>query len=333
MSRRCARSEGRARVAVVGAPTEEGTRLREALAKFGVPGERVDLYGATRGEAVLSEYAGEAHLILEPELTEIADHDVIFLCEPGELSRRVLTVAPPDAAIIDLVDCVESGNRPQRFHMKIHPAPVDQRGGGCFAVPHPLALLIAELLYPLDQAFGLTEAVGVIIRPAADFGEPGIEELREQTVRLLSFAKLPMRTFGRQLAFNIIPQKELVTGPLLDARISDEVAELLGWTERRVSLRLLTAPLFYGHGLQLRVRLRREVALEVVRGQLLEAGWLDSDDDGTATPLDVTADGRSILAELTEDGLGGYWLWVVSGETASRGAEQAVMLADRLSDL
>jgi aspartate-semialdehyde dehydrogenase len=306
--------------------------VREALARFGVPGERVDLYGITRGEAVLSEYAGEARLIQEPDLTEVADHDVIFLCESGEVADRIVTLAP-EAAIIDLVDSVESPTPPQRFHAKIHPGIANLRSGRHFAVPHSLALLVAELLHPLDQSFGVVESVGVIIRPASDFGESGVEELREQTVRLLSFAKLPTRTFGRQLAFNIIPQKELISDPRLETRISDEVAELLGWTERRLSLRLLTAPLFYGHGLQLRVRLRNEAALEAVREQLARAGWLDPDHEGTATPLDVTADGRAILAELTEDGLGGYWLWVVSGETASRGAEQAVMLARRLSDL
>ena len=59
---------GKARVAVVGAPTTAGSRLREALAKHGVPGDQVDLYGGTGGEVVISEYA---HPLLDEPLLRI----------------------------------------------------------------------------------------------------------------------------------------------------------------------------------------------------------------------------------------------------------------------
>ena len=60
MSRRVINRNGTARAAVVGATTGDGTRLREALAESGVPGSRVDLYAPVGGEALISEYAGEA---------------------------------------------------------------------------------------------------------------------------------------------------------------------------------------------------------------------------------------------------------------------------------
>ena len=53
-------------MALVGAETPEGARIRQALADRGIPGERVNLFGRTEGEAVLSEYAGEARMIQEP---------------------------------------------------------------------------------------------------------------------------------------------------------------------------------------------------------------------------------------------------------------------------
>ena len=51
------------------------------------------------------------------------------------------------------------------------------------------------------------------------------------------------------------------------------------------------------------------------------------------TPLDVTDEMRTSLSGLAEDGLGAYWLWVVAGETAARGAHRAVRLAATLFDL
>ena len=90
------RSAGTARIAVVGASSPDGSRIREALSRAGVPGARVALYGETGGEAVLSEYADEARLIQEVDLDEIAGREVVFLCEAGASAAAVRTLVAPD---------------------------------------------------------------------------------------------------------------------------------------------------------------------------------------------------------------------------------------------
>jgi aspartate-semialdehyde dehydrogenase len=259
---------GHARVAVVGASTEYGTFVREALENARVPGGRVNLYGTSSGEALISEYHGEARLIQDPDLDEIATHDLIFLCERGEIAGRLLSSAGPGSLVIDLLDI--SPSDVPRVHLGINPQIAEATGFGRFAVPHPLTLLLAELLHPLDRGPGVVEASAVILRPAADFGREGVEELRQQTVGLLSFAEVPVETFGRQLAFNIIPQAGLADGDReLETRIVGGVQELLGWEKNRLTVKLMAAPVFYGHGIQLRFRLEGDCAPEEIR-ELLE---------------------------------------------------------------
>jgi aspartate-semialdehyde dehydrogenase len=317
-------------VAVIGAPTEEGARVREALAEVGVPGSRVDLYGRASGEAVLSEYAGEARLIQQASLEEIAQHDVVFLCEDGEASLRLVAALAPDRVVIDLVGCL-AGSSP-RVDPAINPE-VAPPGGGRYVVPHPLALLLAELLQPIHRELGLVEAVAVILRPASDFGDAGVEELREQVVRLLSFSRVPVETFGRQLAFNVLPGAA-PDRPELEQLLASDVAALLGWPRRKLAVRLITVPLFHGHGLQLRLRLAGTPGPERVREVLRGAGL--GDPGGVtppATPLDVTGEVQTVVSDLVEDGLGGFWLWVAAGETRFRSARAAVRLASRLAPL
>jgi aspartate-semialdehyde dehydrogenase len=325
MSQPSAQSDPAPRIAVVGAPTPEGSSLREALAERGVPGSRVDLYGTTGGEVVLSEYAGEARMIQEPRLEELAEHALIFLCERGELAEKLFRQAP-DAVIIDLHDTLPPDSRPRCIPLAPQEPPV--RDDGRFAVAHPIALVLAEVLQPLDQAFGVREVSAVVMRPAADFGEPGVEELREQTVRLLNFAELPVETFGRQLAFNVLP----VVDPAEERRIQREVGELLSWAEPRLTVALVTAPMFHGHGLQLRVCLDAEAGGEAIDGKLGEAG-LAAGAETAPSPLDVIGEVRTRIAAAREDGMGGFWLSGAAGETASRGAEEAVRLAGTLFDL
>lgn len=327
MATRLAEPAAGPRLAIVGAATRDGLRLRERLERFGVPGSRVDLYGANQGEAVISEYAGEARLVQEPEAGEIARHDVIFLCEQGAFALALARSASPGSLVIDLVNTISSRPRPPRIHMDVNPDAAKEHDGR-LAVPHPVAILLADLLAPLERELGLRDAVAVVLRPAADFGKDGIDELREQTVRLLNFSEILSPTFGKQLAFNVIPQSRLACDPPdLDASIAGDLTELLGWDRARLTMRMLTVPVFYGHSIQLRVRFEQSVPLSRVEE------LLPRDAVRPATPLDLSGERETSIYEVSEDGLGGFWLMAVAGETDDRGAEHAVRLADALYKL
>lgn len=332
MSRHSADRAGRSRVAVVGAATSAGRHLRERLAERGVSGARVDLYGNSVGEAVISEYDGEPRLVQEPRPGEAAGHDVLFLCEPGDSSRRMAEAIRPETLVVDLVACLDDGARLPRVHMDINP---DAARGARLAVPHPLSILLADLLGPLDRELGVEEAVAVILRPASDFGRDGVEELREQTVGLLNFARVPSEVFGRQLAFNIIPQAGLPGGqPRLEERVGQDLTEVLGWERSRLALRLLAAPVFYGHSLLLRLRFGSPATAERIGQALRRASvCLPGDSASRSTPVEVSEERMTSFYEIAEDGLGGHWLLAVAGETERSGADHAVRLADALRGL
>jgi aspartate-semialdehyde dehydrogenase len=283
---------------------------------------------------VISEYDGEARLVQEPEPSEVLAHDVIFLCESGGISGKLTGDGSPKPLVIDLVGGAPEKDPQPLIHMDFNPDAARDHDGR-LSVPHPISILLAELLGPLDRELGVTEAVSVILRPAADFGEAGVEELREQTVRLLNFIEIPVATFGRQLAFNVIPQAELdCDSHELEQRISQDVARLLGWERRRLTLRLLAAPVFFGHCLQLRLRFREGASASRIETILKDRTIsLPSASRGGSTPMDVSDQKRTSLYEIADDGLGGFWLMAVAGEAGGKGAEQAVRLADSLCRL
>jgi aspartate-semialdehyde dehydrogenase len=320
---------GGTRVAVVGAATAAGAKLREALARRGVPGGRVHLYGTERGEAVLGEYDGEARLIQEPDLDEIAGQDVVFLCEVSEVADRLLRPAGRKATVIDLTGRSPAGARARIVHGVLAPGTAEDRGG-VLATPHPIAAILAEVLHPVQRSIGISEVVAVVVRPAADFGEPGVEELREQTVRLLRFEKAPREIFGRQLAFNVIPQRLLAGAEEgLERRIAREVATLLGWAEDRLAIRLMAAPVFTGHALSLRLKLARDAGAEALAEAIGADRKASRPRRGTAeTPLAAPEERRTDVSEVVEDGIGGFWVWAIAGEAGGAAAEQAVLAAE-----
>jgi len=335
MSPLSASPTGTARAAVIGSATSCGTHLCQMLVEFGVPGSRVDLYATVdAAEPILSEYDGEARLIQKPDLDEVLARNVVFLCEAGEFVERVVDRAASVTATIDVAHARTAGSRATLVHMDANPGAATERRG-LFAIPHDLSTLLVDLLYPLERELGCAEVVATILRPASDFGEEGIEELRDQTVRLLSFAQPSAEVFGRQIAFNVLPQSVLPDGgEAIETRVATEVADVLGWTDSRLVLGLAAAPVFFGHSVSLRLRFAREVAADRLREVLQHAGLSTADDDASRlTPMDVSSEQGTHVADVSADGLGGFRLWAVAGGVHRRNAELAVRLAAALCDL
>ncbi len=331
MSRPAADSTGRSRIAIVGAATPAGSALRKALADRAVPGSSVGLYGTTGGEVVLSEYDGEARIIQEPEPEEIASQDIVFLCQPVPGLRPALAAPGSRAIVIDLSGG-DGGPSASLVHMALAPPPSDVRERE-FVIPDPIALVLAELIHPLERAFGIESVTAFVLRPAADFGQPGMDELRDQTVRLLSFASVPKEVFGRQLAFNLIPQ-QLLPEPDLERRVAGQVASLVGWREPRIAISIVTAPVFYGHAISLRVATERTAAVKDVLRAIGEDPRLAEPSHTTAaTPLEVVEEQTIAVSLVSDDGAGGFWIWAVAGEAGTAAVEQAVLLAASLGDV
>ena len=238
------------RLAVLGAASPAGAHLKAALADRGVPGDRVELFGQDSEVAVLSEYDGEARLVQPASRLDPAAHAGVFVCETGHDAAGLLAAARAGTLIVDLV-----GALPE--------APLagtpDARGPArLVAVPHPVSMMLASLLEPLHRGLGLARVSAFVLRPASDFGEGGLEELREQTVRLLRFESTPTALFGRQLAFNVIPG-HLAPDPEDGAaeRIARECGALLGSASLPIVVSLAIAPIFFGHGIAAHVDLLR----------------------------------------------------------------------------
>ena len=329
-----AEPNGQARVAVVGAASPAGAELRHELAAARIPGERVELYGASVGEddeAVISEYDGEARLIQEPDLPTILASDVVFLCEDSTAAHDVSRAATAPTVVIDFERTRENGGS-RAVHLDIDPEGVGPESG-YVPVAHSLALMLAEILHPVER-LGLDEALAFILRPAADFGEQGVDELREQVTRLLNFVEVPVSTFGRQLAFNILNQSQVGDfDQVLPRRIASDVRELFGWDRSRLATQVITAPIFYGHCIQLRVSFQGDVSLETLTDALSHSRFFDPPQDPGETPLELAQERRLSIAPPQPDGMGGFWIWAVAGEVGGRAAAHAVRIARTVVDL
>jgi aspartate-semialdehyde dehydrogenase len=192
-------------------------------------------------------------------------------------------------------------------------------------VADSLAVVLAELLAPL-RSLSPRSVSAVVLRPAAAQGASGLDELREQTVRLLRFESPPTEVFGKPLAFNLIPEPFADGAPSGVRGIAADVAEILGPGGPEVTARVATAPWFHGHMLFVhlqglsgdRTRLR-EVLSAAQAVELLE--------DGSGfTAADGPEERRTVVYEAEREG-DGAWILALAAEAETAAARQAVAVA------
>lgn len=312
-------------VAVLGAETAVGARVRAALEAAGIPSDRVALFRSSDGEPTLSEYAGEARLIQSADPDVVGTHGVVIDCGSAGAGQGAAAVDVDSAAVLRL-DLTGASGAPladPRASSSGEPS------AGTWTIPRALSLVLYELLDPVRRGPGFDRATVTILRPAGDLGDAGVEELRLQVSGLLGFSDVPTETLGRRLAFNCYPDPPGTSPAGSDAdRIADEVRSMLGVEPTAVVVRILWVPVFFGHGISVHLTLP-----EGRTAAAIDEAWAGADrivstegaDD--CTPQATTGDRRTLVAPATADGAGGVWLWAVADEAESASAFEAVRLA------
>jgi aspartate-semialdehyde dehydrogenase len=306
MVRRSADATG-GRIAVVGAASPAGARVKSALADRGVEGTRVGLYGVFSDIAVLSEYDGEARLVQPVGELDAEGCAAVFVCETGHDPAPFSRAAASGTLVVDFSGTV----------------------GGATVVPHPLAVALGALLAPLEAALGVTRASAVVLRPAGEFGEQGLDELREQTVRLLRFEKTPTQVFGRQLAFNVVPDY-LLPGEEAEssARIAADLRTLLARPGLPVHVTTALVPIFLGHGVSLHVDLARGGASEAEAALADAPGLLMQTGGEAGSTMDVVEDEGTVVALVEDAEPGTIRIWAVIADAGRTAAFRAIEAAE-----
>jgi aspartate-semialdehyde dehydrogenase len=318
------------RIALIGAQSPEGQRVKRVLETLQVDGERVNLFGACAGDAALSDYDGAARLIQEADRAAIDGHGLVFLCETDSFTERFLNDPGPASVALDLTGVGYQNKSIDLVHDRLKPPP-EGVSSGLWAVPDSLALVLIEILQPIAEHAGLEEATAILLRPASDFGDAAVDELREQTSQLLAFGSPTTEIFGQNLAFNAIPDRLMKNkASNSSGRIVREAAALLGMARERLFLEMVVLPMFFGHGVMMQVRTTATVSVEELYKALgAGEGIQAASDDGECTPQGVEGRGgiSVSLIRKVEDNPRAFWLWAAVDDAESRAAVQAVRLA------
>lgn len=287
----------------------------------------------------LTEFQGEPALVASIDADAFRDNDLVFFASTSSAFTlgQWPQAAAGTAAVIDLshalLEVPEARLRVPALADCLPPAEDSPRGW--FVVPHAASIALLALLGRLSRAFALRQAVVNVFEPVSERGAAGLDELQEQTARLLSFQDFPRAVYDAQVAFNLLARYGAESSPPLEdveEIIRASVGRCAPPLAERLALRVLQAPVFHAHVLSVFVELEQRAEVEAVelalagpRVSVLAQGQLP------ASAVDAAGRDEVVVGPVLRDRARPkcLWLWAVADNLRLM-AHTAVDIAETL---
>jgi aspartate-semialdehyde dehydrogenase len=332
------------RIAVVGATTLIGEAVIQELHARAFPVAKLHALDDERhvGRAVREDEAEGADLKTEAvDAFDFEAVDLAFFCGRAALSERYAAAAAAHAWVIDNSAAFRARPDVPLVAADVNPSVLAGVGPrGLIALPGSASVALATALAPLHALAGLHRVDVATYQAVSGGGRAAMDELAGETVAMLSGRTARGKAFGRQIAFNVIPQVDQLDEEGVsreERRLWEETRRLLGAPQLAINATAVRVPVFFGHSLAVHASFERPVtvaaALDVLRRG---SGISVIDPDSSAefpTPATLaSAPDRVYLgrlrADMTRDRALNFW--VVADNVRKCAAHNAVSAAQIL---
>lgn len=211
----------------------------------------------------------------------------------------------------------------------------DYRNRNIICVADSLVSQLLSAIKPLVDAAGLGRLQVTNLISVSSDGKSAVDALAGESARLLNGVPADEHYYGRQLAFNLLPQQVDSNGSVeSERRLVDQVRKVLQDEGLPIAVSSVQAPVFYGNAQIVHLENLRPLSAEEARDELARAEDLRlSDEDDYPTQVqDASGNGELSVGCVRND----YGIpellqfWSVADNIRFGGALMAVKTAEKL---
>ena len=193
-------------------------------------------------------------------------------------------------------------------------------------------------LKPLHDQFKIKRVIVSTYQSVSGAGKAHMNELEEQSKKVLDKQKVSSKNFTKQIAFNVIPHIDT----FMEDRYTKEEWKMIVETKKildaniSISATCVRVPVFVGHSESVNVEFNSEVNAKKIRECLEKAPGCkvvdETKDGGYITPVESSGDFTTYVSRIRDDKTqkNSINMWVVSDNLLKGAALNAVQIANVL---
>lgn len=329
------------RVAVVGATGNVGREMLKTLAERSFP--VTDVIALASERSVGSEVSfGEDDVLKVRDLAtfDFKGTDIVLSSPGAKVSAQFAPkAAQAGAVVIDNTSHFRMDPDVPLVVPEVNPqALAGYRKKGIIANPNGATIQMVMVLKPLHDAAKIQRVVVSTYQSVSGAGKEAMDELFRQTRAIYVNDPIEKACFTKQIAFNVIPQIDLV----MEDGMTREEWTLMVETKKildpsiKVTATCVHVPVFIGHAEAVNVTFENPLPAEEARQLLRQMRGVSvvdhRADEGFVTPVEVAGEDNVFVSRLREDQTvdNGLSFWVVADNLRKGAALNAVQIAERL---
>ena len=327
------------RVAVVGATGAVGRAMRSILAERDFPVKQLVALATAKSAGMRLEYRGTEVVCQELTPESFEGVDLALFSAGGGTS---LTYAPMarDAGCV-VVDNSSAWRMDPQVPLvvpEVNPDDVDWHKG-IIANPNCSTIQMVVVMKPLHDEARITRVVVSTYQAVSGTGAKAINELVQQTGKVLAGEDPEILVYPHQIAFNCLPHIDvfLEDGYTKEERkMVDETKKIMGDDTIAVSATCVRVPVQNGHSEAVNLEFARPLDVERARELLAAAPGVQLLDEPADKlyPMPIVASGKddTYVGRIRRDPTvkNGLNLWVVADNLRKGAALNAVQIAELL---
>jgi len=326
-------------IAIVGATGNVGRKLLEVIEKLNFEFSELYLIASDKSIGKKITFKNKTYSIVGLSDFDFSKVKIAFFSAGSAIAEKWVPIAAKKTIVID---------NSKHFRMdKDIPLVVPEvnadnlknyKNKNIIANANCSTIQLVLPLKPLHDQFKIKRVIVSTYQSVSGAGNAHMNELEEQSKKVLDKQKVSSKNFTKQIAFNVIPHIDT----FMDDRYTKEEWKMTVETKKildpniSLSATCVRVPVFVGHSESINVEFNSEVNAEKIRKCLEKAPGCkvvdETKDGGYITPAESSGDFLTYISRIRDDNTqkNSINMWVVSDNLLKGAALNAVQIANLL---
>ncbi len=326
-------------IAIVGATGNVGRKILEVIEKLNLKFSELYLIASDKSIGKKINFKGKNYSIVGLNDFDFSKVKIAFFSAGSAIAEKWAPVAAKKTIVID---------NSKHFRMeKDIPLIVPEvnadalksyKNKNIIANANCSTIQLVLALKPLHDQFKIKRVIVSTYQSVSGAGNVHMNELEEQSKKVLNKQKVNSKNFTKQIAFNVIPHIDT----FMEDRYTKEEWKMTVETKKildsniSLSATCVRVPVFVGHSESVNIEFNSEVNAEKIRQCLQKAPGCkvvdETKDGGYITPVESSGDFMTYISRIRDDQTqkNSINMWVVSDNLLKGAALNAVQIANIL---